>query len=433
MFKTNLLSGERNQLMADLTRRGMDEHAARDMVYKLRDLDKARKEAINERDQQKALANQLNKEIGLTYRNKEPIKAGILKERGKQIKATVATLDATAKQIEAERLTFALTIPNMLHDDVPAGKTETDNEEVFKTDHDLTTLTADHVDIGNAAGFRLEDAVNIAGTRFAAYEGDIARLERAIGNFFLDTHIDEHGYTEVAVPFIANEDALIGTGQLPKFGDDMFKIDLNGRTAYLIPTAEVPLTNLYRDRTLNEADLPIRVTALTPCFRAEAGTYGKDTRGLIRQHQFYKVELVQITTPELAEQQHQELLGHATKILDLLDLPYRVVLLCAGDTSFAAHKCYDIEVWIPSQNTYREISSVSQFGDFQARRMGTTYRPKGQKKNRYVNTLNGSGLAVGRTLVAIIENYYRDGVIHIPEVLIPYMKGRKTIPVGEIK
>lgn len=432
MIKLNLTEEEAGQLTVDLINRGMNPEEALKITDKLVELNLKRKGFILTKDDLRAKANRTNKEIGMAYRNKEPNKARILVEAGAKLKAQIAEADQTAKDIELERREFVLTIPNFLHPDVPEGKTEEDNQLIRQTTNDLVDTGVDHVDIGNAAGFRLEDAVKIAGTRFAAYEGDIARLERALGNFFLDTHTDEHGYKEVAVPFIVNEEALIGTGQLPKFGDDMFKLDID-RDAYLIPTAEVPLTNLYRERTLNETELPIRVTALTPCFRAEAGTYGKDTRGLIRQHQFYKVELVQITTPEKAEEAHQEMLGHATRILDLLGLPYRVVLLCAGDTSFAAHKCYDIEVWLPGQGKFREISSVSQFGDFQARRMGTTYRPNGQKKNQYVNTLNGSGLAVGRTLVAIIENCYRDGEIHIPDVLVPYMRGRKTIPVGEIK
>lgn len=433
MIKPNLTLEERGQLISDIQHRGATADEARTIGLKLKELTRQRRELITRKDTLRARANEINKEIGQAYRNKEPKKAGVLKELGTQLKAQIAEADHAAKAIELERREFVLTLPNFLHPDVPEGRTEEDNEEIFRTEHELTTCEYDHVDIGEAAGFRIKDAVKIAGTRFAAYEGDIARLERAIANFFLDLHTDEHGYTEVNVPLIVGEDALIGTGQLPKFGKDMFQVEGLDRKAYLIPTAEVPLTNLYRERTLNEAELPIRVTALTPCFRAEAGTYGKDTRGLIRQHQFYKVELVQVTTPEKAEEAHQEMLGHATRVLDLLGLPYRVVLLCAGDTSFAAYKCYDIEVWLPSQGKYREISSVSQFGDFQARRMGTTYRPNGQKKNQYVNTLNGSGLAVGRTLVAIIENYYRDGEIHIPDVLVPYMRGRKTIPVGEIK
>jgi seryl-tRNA synthetase len=268
-----------------------------------------------------------------------------------------------------------------------------------------------------------ETAAKLSGARFSLLKGFASRLSRALINFFLDLHTQKHGYTEFLPPFMVNSKSMTGTGQLPKFKEDLFKIE--DRDLWLIPTAEVPLTNIHADTTLNAADLPLKYTAYTPCFRSEAGSYGKDTRGLIRQHQFDKVELVKFTTPETSDQELESLLADAEEALQLLGLPYRVMLLCAGDLGFSSTKTYDIEVWLPGQNTYREISSCSNFLDFQARRAGIRYRPEGEKKSRLVHTLNGSGLAVGRTLLAILENCQQeDGTVRLPEVLEPYFTDR---------
>lgn len=433
MLSPETLLNEPERVIADFVARGMDPGEAEFQVGHLAGLIRHRREIVNKRDQARARANQINKEVGLAYRNKEPKKAEILKEIGTKLKAEITKLEQSVKSVETLIRYNGLQAPNILHPDVPAGNGEEDNREIRRSRGHPIIDDLDHLTMGEAAGFRIEEAVTMSGTGFAAIEGDLARLERAIYNFFLDIHTEDHGYTEVTIPYIVKAQALEGTGQLPKFEKDMFKVDGFDHSAYLIPTGEVPLTNLFRGRTFNEEELPIKVTALTPCFRAEAGGYGQNDRGLIRQHQFNKVELVQLTTPEMAEQQHQEMLKHVCKMLDLLRIPYRVVLLCSGDTSFAAHKCYDVEVWLPSQKRFREISSVSQFGDFQARRMGITYRPTSKGKNRYIHTLNGSGLAVGRTLVAVMENYFNGKWLVVPSKLIPYMGGKTMIKVGNIK
>ena len=319
-----------------------------------------------------------------------------------------------------------MSIPNLFDDSVPVGKGEADNVELKRwgqpREFHFTPLP--HWDLGEKKGILdFNAAAKIAGARFAVLKGFGSRLSRALVNFFLDLHTQRHGYEEVLPPFLVNSSAMTGTGQLPKFSEDLFRIE--GWDLWLIPTAEVPVTNLHANETLAEEILPIKYTAYTPCFRSEAGSYGKDTRGLIRQHQFEKVELVKLTTPEQSAEELENLLADAEEVLQLLDLHYRVVTLCSGDLGFSAAKTYDIEVWLPGQNTYREISSCSNFVDFQARRAGIRYRPKGEKKSRLVHTLNGSGLAVGRTLLAILENYQReDGSISIPEVLQPYFTDR---------
>ena len=341
-------------------------------------------------------------------------------------------------------------IPNLLDDRVPLGKDDTENEEVSRWgdiealpkklgwDDSFQPLWHDDVATG-LNGYQAEAAVKISGARFVALSGEIARLERALGMFFLDMHTTQHGYTEVSVPLVVGRSALEGTSQLPKFELDLFAIapqshTCNGEDAFLIPTAEVPVTNLHREQVLDEADLPISYVAWTPCFRAEAGSYGRDTKGLIRTHQFHKVELVKITTADSSDDEHEALTQHAEACLQALQLPYRKVRLCAGDIGFAARHCYDLEVWLPGAQEYREISSCSNTGDFQARRMGLRYRPKQQegtkKKAKPVlcHTINGSGLAVGRSLVAVLENYQRpDGSVVIPEVLRPYMGGKEVI------
>jgi seryl-tRNA synthetase len=350
-------------------------------------------------------------------------------------------------------------IPNLLDDQVPDGNDETENEEVYKWG-DLAALPAElgwtddfepawHDDVAAAlGGYETDRAVGMSGTRFVALSGAVARLERALGTFFMDLHCAEHGYREVSVPYVVSRTALTGTSQLPKFQEDLFAITAdshtcNGEDAFLIPTAEVPVTNLHRDQVLEEADLPLSYVAWTPCFRAEAGSYGRDTKGLIRTHQFQKVELVKITTPDQSDEQHELLTQHAEKCLQALRLPYRKVRLCSGDIGFSARHCYDLEVWLPGAAEYREISSCSNTGDFQARRMALRYRPKptesgeGTKKKKakkskpvFCHTINGSGLAVGRTLVAVLENYQKpDGSVVVPEVLRPYMGGKEILEV----
>jgi seryl-tRNA synthetase len=350
---------------------------------------------------------------------------------GAQLDAAKQQLDAVLSEVEQ----IALTIPNLPDASVPAGKDETQNVEVrrFGQPREFEFTIQDHVALGEALdnGLDFESAVKVAGSRFVVMRGQVARLHRALTQFMLDLHTTEHGYTELYVPYLVNHASLYGTGQLPKFGADLFHTQPateEGQGMALIPTAEVPVTNLARDTIFDAAELPVKYTAHTPCFRSEAGSYGRDTRGLIRQHQFDKVELVQLVQPEHSMQALEELTGHAEKVLQLLGLPYRVMLLCTGDMGFGSSKTYDLEVWLPAQNTYREISSCSNMGDFQARRMQARYRSTEMKKPELIHTLNGSALAVGRTLVAILENYQQaDGSITVPEVLRPYMGGLQQL------
>ncbi len=330
------------------------------------------------------------------------------------------------KDLQNQLDSLLLGVPNILDASVPDGKDEDDNIEVRKWGEptDLGFEAKDHVDVAAANGWLdFELGAKITGSRFVVMQGQMARLHRALAQFMLDMHTEQHGYKEVNVPFMVNNDSLQGTGQLPKFEEDLFKLT-GEQEYYLIPTAEVPVTNMLRDEIVNEADLPLKFTSHTPCFRSEAGSYGRDTRGMIRQHQFEKVEMVQFVRPEDSWQALEELTGHAEAILQQLKLPYRLVTLCAGDTGFSAAKTYDLEVWLPGQQKYREISSCSNFQDFQARRMQARYRKADAKKPELLHTLNGSGLAVGRTLVAVLENYQQaDGSIKVPEVLVPYMRG----------
>ena len=344
----------------------------------------------------------------------------------RDVSDTIKRLDAELAEIELDLQDTVMTIPNLCDDSVPPGKDEHANIEVKRwgTPPSFTFQPLPHWELGERLGILdFETAARLAGARFSLLKGFGSRLSRALINFFLDLHTQRHGYTEVLPPFMVNSTAMTGTGQLPKFKEDLFKID--NWDLWLIPTAEVPVTNIHAGQTLEENTLPVKYTAYTPCFRSEAGSYGKDTRGLIRQHQFEKVELVKFTTPESSAEELERLLADAEAVLQLLELPYRVVALCSGDLGFSSAKTYDIEVWLPGQNTYREISSCSNFLDFQARRAGIRYRPKGEKKSRLVHTLNGSGLAVGRTLLAILENYQQaDGTIRLPKVLEPYFENR---------
>ena len=371
-------------------------------------------------------------------RNQTSKQIGSAKSKGEDVSAVMAEVASLGDELKAaeEKLAYIqnrlndllLTIPNLPHESVPAGKSEADNVEVRRvgTPRSFDFAVKDHVDVGE--GLKLldfETAVKISGARFSLMKGSLARLHRALAQFMLDVHTQEHGYTEVYVPYLVNADSMRGTGQFPKFEDDQFHVCADD--LYLIPTAEVPVTNIVRDVILAEEDLPLKFVSHTPCFRREAGSYGRDTRGMIRQHQFDKVELVQIVHPSDSYAALEALLGHAEAILKKLELPYRVITLCGGDMGFSAAKTYDIEAWLPAQNTYREISSCSNFEAFQARRMQARYR-KEKNKPELVHTLNGSGLAVGRTLVAILENYQNaGGSVTIPAALRPYMGGASML------
>ena len=350
-----------------------------------------------------------------------------LKLKGEKLKNDSAAADAALADVQVQLDDLVQGIPNLPHESVPAGSDENDNVEVraWGTPKQFDFDVKDHVDLGaELGGLDFDVAAKITGSRFSQMRGDLASLHRALTQFMLNTHIYEHGYEEVYVPYIVNRDSLFGTGQLPKFEEDLFKLE-DDRGFYLIPTAEVPVTNIYRDAIVDE--LPVKMVAHTPCFRSEAGSYGRDTRGMIRQHQFEKVEMVQFVHPSASWDALEELVGHAEVILQQLDLPYRTVTLCGGDLGFSAAKTYDIEVWLPSQEKYREISSCSNFVDFQARRMKARYR-NDQGKPELLHTLNGSGLAVGRTLLAVMENYQQaDGSIEIPKVLQPLMHGLTNI------
>lgn len=375
-------------------------------------------------------------------RNTRSKSIGQAKARGEDIAPLLAAVSQLGDELDAAKAEqddvlakindIASAMPNLLDESVPTGADEDDNVELKRwgTPKTFDFEVKDHVDLGYGVGKGLdfESGAKLAGTRFAVMRGHIAKLHRALAQFMLDVHTEEHGYQEMYVPYLVNAASLYGTGQLPKFGEDLFHTDLSGKNFSLIPTSEVPLTNIYRDEIVDEAELPIKMTAHTPCFRSEAGSGGRDIRGLIRQHQFDKVEMVQLVKPENSFAALDELTGHAEAILEKLELPYRTMVLCSGDVGFSATKTFDLEVWLPAQNTYREISSCSNMGAFQARRMQARFRNSETNKPELLHTLNGSGLAVGRTLVAILENYQQaDGSITIPTVLQPYMKGLTTI------
>ena len=381
-------------------------------------------------------------------RNTRSKAIGLAKGRGEDVAPLLAQVAGLGEQLEtanqdldkliAELDAIALSIPNLPHESVPVGKDESENVEVRRggSPRQFDFPVQDHVALGEAldSGIDFEAAAKISGARFVVLKGQIARLHRALAQFMVDVHSQQHGYTEVYVPYLVQPQALYGTGQLPKFGADLFHtqpLSAGETTFSLIPTAEVPVTNLVRDTILDDAQLPLKFVAHTPCFRSEAGASGKDTRGLIRQHQFDKVEMVQIVAAEKSMEALEALTGHAEAILKLLELPYRVIVLCTGDMGFGSSKTYDLEVWVPSQNTYREISSCSNMGDFQARRMQARVRRSASAKPELVHTLNGSGLAVGRTLVAVLENYQNaDGSITVPTVLRPYLGGAELLKAG---
>lgn len=405
--------------------------AERGQTYDLNGLlrvDQERRRLVVEVDELKRRRNAASDEI--TRLKQQRQSADPLLAEMKQVSDSIKQLDEQMRSLDEQLQERLLNLPNLLHDSVPVGKDEKDNKEIRRwgARPSMDFPPRSHWEIGEKLGILdFERAARVTGARFVFYLGLGARLERALLNFMLDLQVREHGYEEILPPFIVNRASMIGTGQLPKFEEDLFR--LREEDYFLIPTAEVPVTNLYRDEILDEDRLPLSYAAYTPCFRREAGSYGKDTRGLIRQHQFNKVELVKFTTPERSYEDLERLVQNAEAVLQRLGLHYRVVLLCTGDTGFSSAKTYDIEVWLPGQNQFREISSCSNFESFQARRAGIRYRVKGGKKTEYVHTLNGSGLAIGRTVVAILENYQRkDGSVNIPEALRPYMGG-----VGEIR
>ena len=391
-------------------------------------LDSERRTELVEVEELKRRRNDASREIGKIKQQKGDASEAIA-EVGR-MKARIEELEARLAAIDPELQDLELRIPNLPHESVPVGKDESANrvEKVVGEPRQLDFPAKAHWDLGPELGILdFERGAKITGARFTVYFGAGARLERALISFMLDLHTGRHGYTEVLPPFIVNRDSLIGTGQLPKFEQDLFHLE--GYPYYLIPTAEVPVTNLHRDEILDESRLPLRYAAYTPCFRSEAGSYGKDVRGLIRQHQFNKVELVHLTTAETSYDALEELTGNAEKVLELLGLAYRRMTLSTGDMGFSAAKTYDLEVWLPGQGLYREISSCSNCEDFQARRANLRYRPEGGGKTKLLHTLNGSGLAVGRTLIAILENYQQaDGSVEIPEPLRPYMGGLERIP-----
>jgi seryl-tRNA synthetase len=391
------------------------------------ELDGVRRRVIRERDELNAASNRISKEVGALMREGKKDEAEAKKAESRAVAEKVKGIEAKLDEMESEFRAILTRVPNLPHESVPVGADESANLEVRRwgTPRDFAAEGVepkDHVDLGVGLGILdQERATKMTGARFAVLRGLGAKLERALINFMLDLHTTEHGYREILPPFIVNDDSLFGTGQLPKFEDDLFKLRFE-RDYYLVPTAEVPLTNLHRDEILNEKDLTLSYTAYTPCFRSEAGSYGRDVRGLIRQHQFDKVELVKITRPEDSYEALEQLTRDAETVLQRLGLPYRTVTLSTGDMGFSASKTYDIEVWLPSQKTYREISSCSNCEAFQARRAQIRFRRDGKSKTDFVHTLNGSGLAVGRTWIAILENYQQaDGSVIVPEVLTPYL------------
>ncbi len=417
MFDIKAIRDNPQQFDDGWVRRGLEPQAQR-----IIDLDKERRVVIAQLQDLQSARNDASKKIGKVKAAGDDAAAQVLINEVANLKSETQNGEIQERELDQAMTDALSSLPNIPFPDVPAGASEDDNVELRrhgeKPGFDFDPK--EHFDLGQALGLmNFEGAAKLSGARFVVLSGALARLERALAAFMLDIHTTEFGYTEIDPPLLVHDSTMFGTGQLPKFADDQFRTE-DGM--WLIPTAEVPLTNLVRESILEEGDLPKRLTAYTPCFRLEAGAAGKDTRGMIRQHQFSKVELVSITAPEQAEAEHERLTGCAEEILKRLGLHYRVMILCTGDLGFSAHKTYDLEVWLPGQNRFREISSCSLCGDFQARRMGARYRATNEKKTRYVHTLNGSGLAVGRTLVALLENYQNaDGSISVPEALQPYM------------
>lgn len=403
-----------------LRQRGMDPAA---VLKDFNEVDTQRRQAITEAETSKAQRNKASEEIAKLKKSGQDATATMAQT--KELREKIQTLEKTATDLDARLRDILVGIPNLPHSSVPVGHSADDNVEVRRwgTPPKFDFAPKPHWELGEQLGvLDLERAVKLTGARFAVYWDLGAKLERALANFMLDLHTREHGYTEVLPPYLVNSDSMYGTGQLPKFAADLFRVPHGEKDLWLIPTAEVPVTNLYRDETLEQARLPISLTAYTPCFRSEAGSYGKDVRGIIRQHQFQKVELVKFAHPEHSYKEHEKLTRDAETILQKLGLHYRTVTLCTGDMGAAPAKTYDVEVWLPGQQLFREISSCSNFEAYQARRANIRFRPEGKNKSEFVHTLNGSGLAVGRTWVAIVENYQQaDGSVIIPEALRPYI------------
>lgn len=428
MLDIQLLRSNIDEVAACLKSRGYDLDVAA-----FNALEATRKNSQILMQELQAKRNSVSKQIGIAIGKGEDVSS--IKQEvstlGEKLKEAETVFESVQRQLDD----WLMSIPNLPHESVPVGKDENDNVQVRQvgTPTIFDFEVKDHVDVGAPLGLDFETGASLSGARFTVLKGQVALLHRALAQFMLNTHTQKHGYMEHYTPYIVNANILFGTGQLPKFADDMFKVlrggDEEAQEQYLISTSEITLTNTVRERILKSSDLPMKMTAHSPCFRSEAGSYGRDTRGLIRQHQFDKVEMVQISHPDHSYDALEEMVGHAENILKALNLPYRVVTLCTGDMGFGAAKTYDLEVWVPAQNTYREISSCSNCEDFQARRMMTRVKDD-EGKNRYVHTLNGSGLAVGRTLVAILENYQcADGSVVVPEVLRPYMGGVERLSV----
>jgi seryl-tRNA synthetase len=428
-------------LVQALLKRNQPSSVAESTVERILELDEARRAHLGELQTKQERRNAASREIGNAMRAKDMALADTLKAEVNEIKAWLSNAEQVERDNDKALENALAVIPNVPLDDVPLGKDEHDNVEVRRFGDDIRAARQpgmgnkpkEHFEIGEKLGMmEFERAAKLSGSRFTVLKGKLARLERALGQFMLDLHTTEHGYTEVQPPLLVRDEILFGTNQLPKFEEDLFFVKHGEGRLGLIPTAEVPLTNLVREEILAHERLPVRMTALTPCFRSEAGSAGRDTRGMLRQHQFYKVELVSITDQESSIDEHERMTRCAEEVLKRLELPFRTVALCTGDMGFGARKTYDIEVWLPGQNAYREISSCSVCGDFQARRMDARYKPTDEasigKGNRFVHTLNGSGVAVGRALIAVMENYQNaDGSVTIPEVLRPYMGGQEKI------
>ncbi|MBO6669249.1 serine--tRNA ligase [Parvibaculum sp.] len=431
MFDIKAIRDDAEAFDAGLAKRGLDPQSGR-----LLEIDDRRRKIITSLQEMQQARNDASKQIGQAKAKKDEELAQKLMDEVSSLKSRIQAGEEEERAVNAELQAALASIPNIPLDDVPVGPDEGANvvHHTHGSAREMNFEAKEHFDLGEALGLMdFETAAKLSGARFTVLKGPLARLERAIGNFMVDLHTSEFGYEEVMPPLMVRDDAMFGTAQLPKFADDQFAT-FKGEARddqekyWLIPTAEVPLTNLVRESILSEEELPRRFTAYTACFRAEAGAAGRDTRGMIRQHQFSKVELVSITTPEASLAEHERMVACAEEVLKRLDLHYRVMTLSTGDMGFASRKTYDIEVWLPGQKAYREISSCSVCGDFQARRMNARYRPKGEKNTRFVHTLNGSGLAVGRTLIAVMENYQQeDGSIAVPDVLKPYMGGLEVI------
>ncbi len=427
MLDLNFVRENLSLVEEKLRHRGMDPAA---VLKDFRDVDTQRRQAITEAETSKAQRNKASEEIAKLKKSGQDATAAM--SQSKELREKIAELEKTATDLDARLRDILVGIPNLPHASVPVGQSADDNVEVRRwgTPPKFAFTPKPHWDLGPELGILdLERAVKLTGARFAVYWDLGAKLERALANFMLDLHTREHGYTEVLPPILVNSESMYGTGQLPKFAADSFRVPHGDKDLWLIPTAEVPVTNLYRDEVLDQSRLPISLTAYTPCFRSEAGSYGKDVRGIIRQHQFQKVELVKFTHPEQSYEEHEKLTRNAEEVLQKLGLHYRTVTLCTGDMGAVSAKTYDIEVWLPGQQMFREISSCSNFESYQARRANIRFRPEGKNKTEFVHTLNGSGLAVGRTWVAIVENYQQaDGSGVIPEVLRPYIGAERITP-----